>query len=452
FHRVPDKPEALANPVTIYVTRDVPAIQRLAGRLGSGVAGFYKAESGRAVAFTPARAGTGSKRDLNPQLILFHEYAHHFLLQNSGVAYPYWFSEGYAEFASTARFDEKYATVGSYALHRVDELFGGYEPTIRQLFATPPERGIFIYGRGWLLTHYLMFNPDRKKQFTKYLDLFNTGKSGVAAAEEAFGDLDSLNTQLNSYRAKRAIPGLSILLSALPQPTVSIRALGPGAAALMEMRMASTVGVSDKTAAPLYARAAPIAAKYPDDAEAQGWFAEMAYDAGQNEVADTAADHALSRDPKSSQALLYKARIAMRRAGSDPKAWTAARAYILKANALANDNAAALLLFYESFASQGIRPTKGAVSALYRAALLTPQDETLRYMAARQLLTDGDLPAARRVIRPAAYDPHGGVDTPAARMLTIVEGNSSAPAALVALQKSEAEATAKAQAVAKKGS
>ena len=154
----------------------------------------------------------------------------------------------------------------------------------------------------------------------------------------------------------------------------------------------------------------------------------------------------LASDPKSSQALLYKARVAMRRAGSDPKAWNAARAYILKANAISNDNPSALLLFYESFATQGIAPTKGAVSALYRAALLTPQDEALRYTAARQLLSDGDLPGARRVIRPAAYDPHGGADNAAARMLAIVETAKSASDALTSLRTSETEAKAKADA------
>ena len=312
---VPDTPEALANPVTIYVTKDISALRRLYGRSDSAVAGFYNAQFARPVAFTPAHAGQGSKRDLNPGIILFHEYAHHFLLQNSGIAYPYWFGEGYAEFVSTVDFDDKYANVGRYALHRYNELFYGQDPTIRQLFDPPSGGDVNVYARGWLLTHFILFNPERKAQFAQYLEYFNAGVPPGEAAERAFGSLDILNNQLDSYRDRRTFPALSIALTALPTPTVSFRKLGAGAAAMVEFRMASTRGVDTQSGAALYAEAAPVAARFPDDAEAQGWFAEIAFDAQQYDVADAAADRALAGNPKSTQALLYKARVAMRQAG-----------------------------------------------------------------------------------------------------------------------------------------
>ena len=36
----------------------------------------------------PRRAGDGGQYKLDPQTVLFHEYAHHFMLQNAAAAYP----------------------------------------------------------------------------------------------------------------------------------------------------------------------------------------------------------------------------------------------------------------------------------------------------------------------------------------------------------------------------
>jgi hypothetical protein len=58
-----------------------------------------------------------------------------------------------------------------------------------------------------------------------------------------------------------------------------VRPLTAGERALIEDRMVSTRGVDDRTAAAVLARARR--AKVPaDDAAAQGWLAEMAFDAG----------------------------------------------------------------------------------------------------------------------------------------------------------------------------
>ncbi len=39
------------------------------------------------------------------QTLLLHEYSHHFAYSSFPIAYPYWFSEGFAEFNANASFE-----------------------------------------------------------------------------------------------------------------------------------------------------------------------------------------------------------------------------------------------------------------------------------------------------------------------------------------------------------
>ena len=53
----------------------------------------------------PSRRGATATRISTADVILFHEYVHHFMLQHFSVAYPAWFVEGYAELFSNTRFE-----------------------------------------------------------------------------------------------------------------------------------------------------------------------------------------------------------------------------------------------------------------------------------------------------------------------------------------------------------
>lgn len=434
---LPDTAEAAANPVTVYVVDDVGDIRRLIG--APGIAGFYLGRASGAVAFTP-RAGAGGRDGVQPQIVLFHEYAHHFLLSNFALALPAWFSEGYAEFVATATADDKEVTLGRAAQHRAQGLFADRPLPIRTLFApgrlTPQERDQ-IYGRGWLLTHYLFTSAERYAIFRTYLAKLNSGMAPLQAASEAFGDLAELDRALNRYLRARGLQGYVYLTAKLPAVSVDVRPLTPGERALIEMRMLSTRGVGAKTAGPLHARAAKAAAAFPNDPVAQGWLAEMAFDAGDLDGAEAAADRALAADPQSVQALLYKGRARLRRAAdaksSDPKVWREARSWIVKANRLNPDGAAALALYYDSFAVEGAKPSASAVAGLHRAVELAPQDQGLRFRSVTQHLSDGNVAEAKRALRPLAFDPHAGPGNPAARLMALLDAGATGPAALAAM-------------------
>ncbi len=461
FHHTDPDEEAEFNRVTVYVLPDPGAVQRLSGM--NNVYGFYVPRITGSVAFTPRSSETGTNA-LTPRIVLFHEYAHHFLFSNSTVAYPAWFVEGYAEFCSTMMQKDGAYWLGAAANHRAYGLMEGKGLSLRQLFA-PPEKmtGLqteALYGRGWLLTHYLMFDIDRRKQLVRYLDLFNAGKPSIDAATEAFGDLKALDSALDAYLDKSRIPAMRVDMANFPTPPVEVHALTAGEAALIGYRMESTRGVNSKTAPPLYAKAAAAAAPFGRDATVQGWLAEMAFDAKQLDAAEAAADAAIAVEPTSSQALLYKARVHLARltegkpvlsaaAGgvegvTDPQRWQEARSWIIKANRAQPNDAAALALFYASFMWQGTAPSKGAIAGLYRATELAPEDRETQFLAARQLILDDHPDAAKRVLRVLASDPHAGGETAAGRLLKLLESGQTGRAALNALETAAEEGTKKA--------
>lgn len=242
-----------------------------------------------------------------------------------------------------------------------------------------------------------------------------------------------LDDETARYLKQRTLPATMIRAATLGEPGVTSRPLTPAEAALIGLRMESTLGVPRRAAPGLLARARAAIATLPTDAVAQGWLAEMAYDAGDDFAAEQAADAALAMDATSSQALLYKARVLLRRAAvrkADAAAWTAARQPILRANRADHDDAAALALFYQSFVDQQATPSAGAVAELYRAVVLAPQDRSLRFQAARRKLIDGDVDAARALLRPLAFDPHAGGDNRATKLLALLDTGARGQAAL----------------------
>jgi hypothetical protein len=442
--------DAEHNRVTIYVLPHTGAVEKMVGR--GDVAGFYIPRVSGSVAFTPRQGDGDGPGALKPRIVLFHEYTHHFLYGGATrMAYPRWFAEGFAEFASTAMERDGGLWLGAAANHRGWGLLTGKGLTVPQLLAPParmtPTQMDALYGRGWLFTHFLLLNDARRKQLYTYLEAFNAGKPSVEAATEAFGDLRVLETALDRYLNQRNIPALPIGADKLGAPVIDIRPLTPGERALIALRMASTRGVNDRTAPALYARAKAAAAPFKGDAVAQGWLAEMAFDADDLDGAEVAADAALAVDPEQSQALLYKARVLLARADkektTDPKRWTAARRWIVKANRANTNDAAALALYYQSFGMAGATPTKAAVAGLFRANDLAPQDRFVAFAAARHHVLDGNLPQAKRLLRALASDPHAGADNPAQRLLAALDAGGAGEAALRAADAATTDAAAR---------
>lgn len=406
------------NRVTVFVVDNMAAVQRLARARGSGIAGFYAGRAGASIAVVPRTSGSRDRNDLDPATILLHEYSHHMMLQTAAAAYPAWFREGFAEFYSTARFEKDGSMgFGAAANHRAWSLVGMsplpiehlFDPTRRKL--SREEWVATIYGRGWLLTHYLTFDRARKGQLSAYLNAVNSGKGSLEAAQAVFGDLKVLDRELKAYLNRRMIPYLPLKAELLAVQPVALRTLRPGEAAIMDLWMRSQVGVTSEDAARVARDMRKAAAAWPNDPAVQAALAEAEFDAGDLDAADAAAARAIAADPKNVDALIYRARVAFERAKAskgDEAAWKAVRRLIGQANRADTNHPQPLILYYKSFEAQRIAPTPLAVEGLLQAFALAPQDMGLRMNAARQLLVDGQAAEARRALAPIAFDPHGG--------------------------------------------
>ena len=452
-HGLPDQKPSPSNRLTIFVVRNVGAVEKLYGKGGGNVAGFYMGRATGSFAITPRSSGGGSKYDLNEQIVLLHEYAHHFMLQTYPGAFPAWLIEGFAELNSTAKFEADGGVgIGLPANHRayaltvrpmkMDKLVVATVSALKRDEVEP------LYARGWLLTHYLTFDPARKGQLTAYIAAINNGTGSLEAAKKAFGDLAKLDLELDKYVAQRTLSYFKITPDKFRIGKIDIRDLTPGEAAVMEVRIRSKRGVDEAQAKALVPLVRKAAAPFPNDALAQVTLAEAEYDAHNYAEAEAAADRAIAADPKSVEGLIYKGRarvaLASAAAKTDAAAWKEARKGFLAANKIEPDDPEPLMLFYSSFLAAGARPTVNAAQGLEWALKLAPQDSSLRWMVAQQHLRDGKAAEARAALAPVAFDPHGGAQAEAAAGILTKLDAGGVKAALEAwekLGKEQAEAS-----------
>lgn len=431
-----DPPLGTENRLAVYVVADTTAIQSLVGR--SGVAGFYIPRAAGSVAFVPRRVFGGGADDLNADIIFFHEYAHHLQLGNDRRALPAWFVEGFAEFHSTARFQPDGSVwLGASGGHRNYGLTDARGSSLERMFEGNTDKMTelevdALYGRGWVLTHLLTFDASRAGQREKYIVEFNRGKSSVEAARSAFGDLRKLRQDLDAYIRKAKLSYFPVPASRLNIGPVAVRPLSSGEAAFMPIRLRSTRGVNEKTALSLVPIARRAAAPYVNDPIVQAMLAEVEFDAKNYAQAAAAAARALARDPRNSKALIYTGRVKMAQAtaakSTDLQVWREARKWFIEASRVDGDNPEPKILFHQSFAAAGTKPTKNAVEALVYALELVPQDMGLRMQVARQHLDDNNLAEARTAIAPVAYSPHGGGGDLAKTILAKIDAGVAAGA------------------------
>lgn len=412
--------------ITVYMVRSDAEVRKLYGEKKSFVQGFYQPRAGGSVAFVPESV-SGSGDVLDPYRILFHEYAHHFLIGSTAEGYPLWFSEGFAEFLSSVKFERDGGIgLGAPANHRGYELMLAKPVPIERLLDTAgylkSKTKVYdeFYGRSWLLFHYLTISGQRKGQLATYQKLLRGGKSESEAAAEAFGDLTLLNKELDKYLRQSRMNYLSIKADKLIVGDIGLRKLDKAEAAAMSVVLRSKRGVDADTAKLVLPDARAVAALYPESPAVLSALAEAEYDAGNDAAAIAAADKALVVAPGNINAHLQKgyalARM-MESAENPAKAASGVRAQFLKINALENDHPIPLIRFYMTYRESGREPTKNAIEGLEWALTLAPHDQGLRMMVASQQMMDERFADAQATLLPLAHSPHASSLTDAAAML-----------------------------------
>lgn len=434
-------PISPSNRVTIYVLDSDRAVRRLYGDTSSNVAGFYSSRAGGSLAFVP-RLASGSRGELSfSEIVLLHEYAHHFMYSNYGTAFPMWLSEGFAEFNASAGFERDGSVwIGRPAMHRAYELLGMREIPIELLLDTEAyaqrektRQGDSFYGRSWLLYHYLTMarfdaESPRSGQMSDYQRNLLKGQGALEAAQNAFGDLEQLDKDIDKYLRQRMIKSFKLPASAISIGPITIRSLTEAASEAMDTRIQSRRGVNAEKALELLPGIRLVGAKYPDDPFVQATLAEAEFDAGNDALAIAAADRALARDPANMSAHVQKIYAAFRTAeigetADEAANWGALRKAIVAANQVENDHPIPLIYFYRSFGAQGKPASELAVQGLEKALTLAPYDVDLRLNLAQQKIRDGRYSEARLTMGRLLLDPHKtGIAEVAARLMDEIEG------------------------------
>ena len=414
FNRPQEKPSP-SNRVTIYALDSARDVRELAGDDSKYLQGFYVPRAGGSLAVIP-EVRTGRHELSQSELVLLHEYAHHFLIGSSASAYPRWLSEGFAEFYGTASFGSDGSVgVGLSSKNRAYELALAREVPIERLLDTQAYQANksksydSFYGQSWALYHMLHFSPERKGQLDIYLAELARGRSEIEAANTAFGDLQQLDGDLGRYLKQRKITTYKIPAEFLKTGKISIRRMNAAEAEMMPIRIRSKRGVDEEQAAALLPKARAVGARYPGDPFVQAALAEAEFDAGNDPEAIAAADRAIAADPDRINAYIQKG-YALARGASDADdrdaAWKAVRSQFVKVNRIENDNPIPLMQFYLTYREQGITPPEIAVQGLQRALELAPYDPQLRWMNANQYMADGKYAWAAATLAPLANNPH----------------------------------------------
>jgi len=418
--------EASPNKLILFVVRDIAAVQKIMGQGSRNVAGFYAPSVSGSFAVVPRGAGSGGQFDLDAETVLFHEYAHHFMLQYFPVAYPAWFVEGFAEYYSTVDFrTDGTIRIGYPAQHRFYALAGLTAFPLKRMFAadagrmTAEETDRF-YSWAWLLTHYLRFAPDRRGQLEAYLKAFASGTAPDEAASKAFGDIAALQANLGTYLKSHKLSYYEMKgVTFTPKP-ITATALGPAETQLMPLYMRFVRGSRSAEEVADFARDARAAAqRFPDNAMALESLAEGELDAEQYDAASKANDALIALRPTDNRALLRRARIATARLGDshDEGGWKAVRILIAKANRAAPDDPFPLVEYYRSFDRAGLPPPQIAIDGLDRALQLAPQVADVRLTLGARLIKQKKRDLAAVILAPLLNEPHSPGLRDAARAL-----------------------------------
>jgi hypothetical protein len=417
YHGIQAEPPP--NRLRVFLLSNIAAVGRIAG--GEGIGGYYiRSARGQLLVGTRTRSGRSSdirtarsEAVFDAESVLLHEYSHHFMYQYFPATYPTWYQEGFAEFWGATRFlPNNVVEIGRPVNYRYQSFVAGrWLPVARMLaaqsYADVPEVDL-LYAEGWLLVRYTFESEDRRRQLQRYLTLINAGTSYADAAEDAFGDLQRLNSELFSYAGRSRFDVIQLPFRELPVGTITSRMLRPAEQALLEHEIRLAQGsISQREIGAFADNVRQIAGLFPDDPFALALRTEVERLAGNREAAEDTAMRWAAVAPDDGRALMYQSMLRIddlvAAQSTDPAAWNAARQLLVRANRLTPNHPLILEAYYDSFAAQGTLPPEPAQNALYTAMELAPSDDDLRYKVAHDFERRNMIPEAIAIIRPVAY-------------------------------------------------
>jgi tetratricopeptide (TPR) repeat protein len=416
--------------VRIYEVEDMDAVEHALGETDSGIAGFYDSNSLGPYLVTP-RKTTNSVRYFTPELVLQHEYAHHFMLQYFPAIYPGWYVEGFAELVgSSMPMADGRIGYGMPAKHRGNQILNDWVP-LQELMTKEKVVNLDTYGEGWAVTHFLTFDKDRSKQLRAYLAALGAGKSRADAAT-VFGDLGKLNSDARRYVGAGSFPYKPVKVEISLPVLKGSRALSAAEAELIPeviafrdddlkaIRSSSVRAREERLRLANLKRIRDIVARYPNDPAALHLLAVAERTSGNRTEALAAANRLVAVDPAHrggmvEKSLALSATVATLSGAAKAAAVRDARALAVRANKADPNDPLPLLAYYQSFNLAGEQPTDTAVQGLMQAVQSLPSDTIARQLLVDRFAADRNWQAAIAVLQPIANSPHDSPQRTAAR-------------------------------------
>jgi Flp pilus assembly protein TadD len=396
------------------------------------VAGFYTATgSGIAAFVADEEGGLGEE-------LLFHEIAHHFMMQYRPMAYPAWFVEGFAEYVATARFKPKQIEFGGISPIRASWLANRqWLPLEKVLFEPVPQqreaRALF-YAQSWLLAHYLMRDEERKGKFKAYVAASTTGTPARKAFTDQFGaDLKAFEKALRSYATGQMTYSRLTRASAAVQPEVRLERLPASADDLLLLEATMHIGVGDSYSAGHLAKVRAAAARHPADAYAKRVLAEAEVLLGDGGKGEALLDQLLLAAPQDPELLYLKGMRHLRAARSNDEKRAehskAAKNWFARSYKADGQRFQTLIRYAESLSATERFTSENTLNIMLLANQLAPQVSEVRINTAGILLAQKKFEEAEAMVMPLASDPHNpGLAAAAQVMLALARAKGEAPA------------------------
>lgn len=395
--------------LTVYLLDEGKDVEQLTGR--ENLHGLYSPSSEGSFLIASRAPGYYRER-LSGQMVLFHEYAHHFMYRHFASAWPAWYREGFAEYAGTVTFDADWtATVGQPSWPRLKYLDGKPMRLATILTASvddfKPDRMARFYAWSWKLVHLLSSSPDDRQKLDTYLRLYASGIEPSEAARSAFGDTDALEARLHAL-AIDPRGGQKVALKVASMADIVVNTLDPVDSRLIDLRLDRLVGSDRKGAV---ARLRAFVSAYPGNAEARRELALGLMTTNMGEAREQALK-SVSLAPEDLRSRVVLAEVAFRQtradSGSGAADWDSARAMLSLAIGPDTRDPMALALLFRSYLMDQRPAPSTAHEAMDRALALQPESYELRSLAVYSLAMRGRLGEARQAARMLASDPHSG--------------------------------------------
>lgn len=403
-----------ARKLPVYLVHTRSELREIHPGLPETAAGFYSAGEIDVYSALNRRGGDD---------VLLHEYAHHFMYQNFPGAYPGWFVEGFAEFFMTATVENADAIkVGYFNQNRLNVLnHVAWIPMETLLTAHPRQlqqryERVAFYSQSWLLTHYMLTDPDRRRGLDAYLAAVGRGAPEAEALKTHLGhDYASLEAALRAYLRGRM--GYAEVDLSDVHPDIRFESLPASADRLLFDSLTIRYPKSPEEVRTLLPRVRADAARFPDDPLALTTLARAEFRWGDAEAGETALSRALSVAPADAEALQLAAsrRITQSEAATDEAARLTlvneARGYLARALETAPTDYRIYLDLARTRRGATGYPTENDLQTWRLATAYAPQVMSIRREAA-QALTEGGRPdEARSLLQSVANDPHSEPQT-----------------------------------------